>query len=88
MLIPKAHDHHEAKGAQNPMNPENSLMLQCFDQFSTPPKRHDALINISLPVNSPHCPVKKQTKIHFSEQVILSTKDGSIPDVRINICRY
>ena len=71
-----------------PYDSQNSLMLQCFDQFSTPPKRHDALVNIRLPVNSPHCPAKKQTKEHFSEQVVLTTKDGSTPDVRINIRRY
>ena len=53
----KNQHHADTRGARlpqseehaKPYDPKNSLMLQCFNQFSTPPKRHDALANIRLP---------------------------------------
>ena len=63
-------------------------MLQCFNQFSIPLKRHDAPVSMKLPENSPYCPTEKQTKICLREQNILPAEDGSTTDVRINIHRY
>ena len=63
-------------------------MLQCFNQFSIPVKRHDAPVSMKLPANSPYCPAEKHTKIHLREHNVLPAEDGLMTDVRTNICRY
>ena len=63
-------------------------MLQCFNQFSIPLKRHDTLVNMKLPANSPYCTAEKQTRLCFREQSILPTEDELTTDVRINIHWY
>ena len=82
MLIPEVQDCHKVKSSQNPMTHKN-LMLQCFNQFSTPVKKHDAPVSMKLPANSPYCPVEKHRKIHLREHNILPTEDGLMTDVRI-----
>ena len=63
-------------------------MLQCFNQFSIPSKKCEALVSMKLPANSLYCPAEKQTKIPFREQSVLPAEDGLTTDVKINICRY
>ena len=46
-----------------------------------PLKRHDTLINIKLPSDSPYYPAERQIETHFSEQIILPTEDGLTTDV-------
>ena len=65
-----------------------NLMLQCFNWFSIPLKRHDTPVNMKSPANSPYCPGGKQTQICFRKQNVLPAADGSTTDVRINISRY
>ena len=66
-----------------------NVMLQCFNQFSIPLRRHDTPVTMKLPANSPYCPVETQAQICFREQSILPVvKDGLTTDVRINISRY
>ena len=76
----------EAKSTQNPTTPKllNTLMLLPILHTT---EENNALVNISQSVNSLHCTVEKKQRYASVSQSYFQQRDGSTPDVRINIHR-